>query len=58
MPLIKGQKAKKFSSKSKVLLWANAIERSLQKTAQLDQPPPQTLKEAIDLFIDGPLQDH
>ncbi len=53
-----GQKAKTFSSKSQALLWANAVEGSLQKPAQLDQPPPQILKDAIDLFIDGPLQEH
>ncbi len=53
-----GPKAKTFSSKSQALLWANAVEGSLQKPAQLDQPPPQTLKEAIDAYIDGPLKDH
>ena len=53
-----GPKAKTFSSKSQALLWANAVEGSLKRPAQLDQPPPQTLKEAIDLYIDGPLQEH
>ncbi len=54
----KGPKAKTFSSKNQALLWANAVESSLKRPAQLDQPPPQTLKEAIDLFIVGPLQEH
>ena len=40
------------------MLWANVVEGSLKKPAHLDQEPPQTLKEAIDLFIDGPLQEH
>ncbi|WP_320675097.1 hypothetical protein [Prochlorococcus sp. MIT 1341] len=53
-----GPKAKTFVSKSQALLWANAFEGSLQKPAELDQLPPETLKEAIDLFIDGPLQEH
>ena len=53
-----GPKAKTFNSKSQALLWANAVEGSLQRPAQLDQPPPQTLKEAIDSYIDGPLKDH
>ena len=53
-----GKKAKTFSSKSQALLWANAVEGSLKRPAQLDQPPPQILKEAIDLYIDGPLQEH
>ena len=53
-----GPKSKTFASKSQALLWANAVESSLQRPVQLDQPPPQTLKEAIDLYIDGPLQEH
>ena len=53
-----GKKAKTFSSKSQALLWANAVESSLQRPVQLDQPPPQILKEAIDAYIDGPLKDH
>ncbi|ABX08312.1 tyrosine-type recombinase/integrase [Prochlorococcus marinus] len=53
-----GPKAKTFSSKSQAQLWANAVEGSLKRPTQLDQPPPQILKEAIDLYIDGPLQKH
>ena len=53
-----GPKAKTFSSKSQTLLWANTVEGSLKRPAQLDKPPTQTLKEAIDLFVDGPLQEH
>ncbi len=53
-----GPKAKTFSSKSQALLWANAVEGSLKRPEQLDQPPPQILKEAIDLFIEGPMQEH
>lgn len=53
-----GQKTKTFSSKSQALLWAKAVEGSLKRPVQLNQPPPQILKEAIDLFIEGPLQDH
>ena len=53
-----GPKAKTFSSKSQALLWANAVEGSLKRPAQLDQPPPQTFKEAIDLYIEWPLQEH
>jgi len=39
-------------------LWANAVEGYLKRPEQLEQPPPQILKEAIDFFIDGPLQEH
>ena len=53
-----GPKTKIFSSKSQAQLWANAVEVSLKRPAQLDQPPPQILKEAIDAYIDGPLKDH
>tara|TARA_B100000700_G_C14585498_1_gene642195 strand:- start:305 stop:532 length:228 start_codon:yes stop_codon:yes gene_type:complete len=48
-----GQTSKTFRSKSQSQLWANAVEGSLEKPAQLDQPPPQTFKEAIDLYVDG-----
>ncbi len=53
-----GPKAKTFSSKNQALLWANAVEGSLKRPVQLDQPPLPILKEAIDLFIEGPLQEH
>ena len=53
-----GPKAKTFRSKAQAQLWANAVEGSLKRPEQLDQPPPQILKEAIDLFIEGPLQEH
>ena len=54
-----GPKAKTFRSKAQAQLWANAVEGSLKRPAELDQPPPtQNLKEAIDLFIDGPLRLH
>ena len=53
-----GPKTRTFRSKSQALLWANAVEGSLKRPEQLDQPPPQILKEAIDLFIEGPLQEH
>ena len=53
-----GQKAKTFRSKAQAQLWANAVEGSLKRPEQLEQPPPQILKEAIDLFIEGPLQEH
>ena len=53
-----GPKAKTFSSKSQALLWAKAVEGSLTRPTQLNQPPPQILKEAIDAYIDGPLKDH
>ena len=40
-------------------MWANAVEGSLKRPEQLDQPPPQVFKEAIDLlFIEGPFQEH
>ena len=45
-----GPKAKIFRSKAQAQLWANAVEGSLKRPEQLDQPPPQILKEAIDLF--------
>ncbi len=53
-----GPKAKTFRSKAQAQLWANAVEGSLKKPAESDQPPPQIFKEAIDLFIEGPLQEH
>ena len=46
-----GQKAKTFSSRSQALLWANAVEGSLKRPEQLDQPPPQILKDGIDLIV-------
>ena len=49
-----GQTSKTFRSKSQAQLWANAVEGSLEKPSQLDQSPPQTFKEAIDLYVDGP----
>jgi len=45
-----GKASKTFSSKAAAKLWANAVEGSLKRPEQLDQPPPQILKEAIDLF--------
>ena len=54
----RGQIAKTFRSKAQAQLWANAVEGSLKRPAELDQPPPQILKEAIDLFIEAPLQEH
>jgi integrase len=53
-----GQTSKTFSSKAAAKLWANAIESSLETPAKLDLKPPQIFKEAIDLYIQGPLQDH
>ena len=53
-----GQKSKTFRSKNQAFLWANAVESSLKRPRELDQPPPQLFKEAIDLYIDGPLKDH
>ncbi len=53
-----GPKAKTFRSKAQAQLWANAVEGSLKRPAELDQPPPQIHKEAIDLYIEGPLQEH
>ena len=53
-----GPRSKTFNSQAAAKLWANAVEGSLKRPEQLDQPPPQILKEAIDLFIDGPLQEH
>ena len=45
-----GPKAKTFRSKAQAQLWANAVEGSLKRPAELDQPPPQILKEAIDIW--------
>jgi len=53
-----GQRSKTFSSKAAAKLWANAVESSLKTPAKLDLKPPQTFREAIDLYIQGPLQDH
>ena len=53
-----GQASKTFSSKAAAKLWANAVESSLKRPEKLDQLPPQILKEAIDLFVEGPLQEH
>ena len=53
-----GQTSKTFSSKAAAKLWANAVESSLKTPAKLDLKPPQTFREAIDLYIQGPLQDH
>ena len=53
-----GQASKTFSSKAAAKLWANAVESSLKTPAKLDLKPPQTFREAIDLYIQGPLQDH
>ncbi len=53
-----GPKAKTFRSKAQAQLLANAVESSLQKPAQSNQTPLQIFKESIDLFIDGPLQEH
>ena len=52
-----GQTSKTFSSKAAAKLWANAVESSLKITTKLEQLPPQTFKEAIDLYIQGPLQE-
>jgi hypothetical protein len=51
-------RSKTFTSQAAAKLWANAVEGSLKRPEQLDQPTPQILKEAIDLFIEGPLQEH
>lgn len=53
-----GPRSKTFTSQAAAKLWANAVEGSLKRPTELDQPPPQFLKEAIDLFIEGPLQEH
>ena len=53
-----GQTSKTFSSKAAAKLWANAVESSLKTPAKLDLKPPQIFREAIDLYIQGPLQDH
>ena len=53
-----GQTSKTFSSKAAAQLWANAVESSLETPAKLDLKPPQIFREAIDLYIQGPLQDH
>ena len=53
-----GQTSKTFSSKAAAKLWANAVESSLETPAKLDLKPPQIFREAIDLYIQGPLQDH
>tara|TARA_Y100001968_G_scaffold140267_1_gene128326 strand:+ start:839 stop:1162 length:324 start_codon:yes stop_codon:yes gene_type:complete len=50
--------SKTFSSKAAAELWANAVENSLKITTKLERSPPQILREAIDLYIQGPLQDH
>ena len=42
-----GPKSKTFQTKAQAQLWANAVEGSLKRPEQLDQPPPQILKEAI-----------
>ncbi len=53
-----GPRSRTFTSQAAAKLWANAVESSLKRPEKLDQPPPHILKEAIDLFIDGPLQEH
>ena len=53
-----GPRSKTFTSQEAAKLWANAVEGSLKKPEQLDQPPPQILKEAIYLFIEEPLQEN
>ena len=53
-----GKTSKTFSSKAAAKLWANAVESSLKTPAKLDLKPPQIFREAIDLYIQGPLQDH
>ena len=53
-----GPKAKTFRSKAQAQLWANAVEGSLKRPEELGQQPHQILKEAIDLFIEGPLLEH
>jgi integrase len=53
-----GQTSKTFSSKAAAKLWANAVESSFKTPFKLDLKPPQIFREAIDLYIQGPLQDH
>ena len=53
-----GQKTKTFPSKGQAQLWANAIESSLQISTQLTDRAPKIFQEAIDLYIQGPLQFH
>ena len=53
-----GQTSKTFSSKAAAKLWANAVESSLETPSKLALKPPQIFQEAIDLYIQGPLQDH
>ena len=53
-----GQTSKTFTLQATAKLWVNAVEGSLKRQAELDQPPPQILKEAIDLFFEGPLQEN
>tara|TARA_Y100001968_G_scaffold50086_1_gene40671 strand:+ start:163 stop:447 length:285 start_codon:yes stop_codon:yes gene_type:complete len=52
-----GQTSKTFSSKAAAKLWANPVESSLETPAKIDLKPPQTFQEAIDLYIQEPLQD-
>ncbi len=53
-----GQRSKTFRSQAAAKQWANAVESSLQRPSKLALKPPQTFQEAIDLYIQGPLQDH
>ncbi len=53
-----GQKTKTFPSKRQAQLWANAVGSSLQISTQLTDRVPKIFQEAIDLYIQGPLQTH
>ena len=39
-----GPRSKTFTSQAAAKLWANAVEGSLKRQAELDQPPPQITK--------------
>ena len=53
-----GPRSRTFTSQAAAKLWANAVESSLKTPAKLDLKPPQIFREAIDLYIQGPLKDH
>ncbi len=53
-----GPKSKTFPSKSQAQLWTNAVESSLQISTQLTDRAPKIFQEAIDLYVQGPLQSH
>ena len=53
-----GPLSKTFPTKSQAQLWADGVESSLKLPKGLSERPPKIFKEAIEAYIDGPLNQH